>query len=162
MPTPPKRAETLQKHLTPAQIEARAGAEAAAQTAAPLVKPKLMAGNAAAGRYWRQITRRMEGLELLDGLDSEMLGAYCVMLARAEQLNRVCAQVSKELERAGETGAVLEGLARLDGVVAKLHTLERNLLQYAERLGLTPNGRARLARKRAEAAVDPDGDLFGD
>ena len=162
MPTPPKRAEALRKHLAPAQLEARAGAEAAAQAGAPLVKPKLMAGNAAAGRDWRQITRRMEGLDLLDGLDSEMLGAYCVMLARAEQLNRVCAQVSRELQRAGDTGAVLEGLARLDGVVAKLHTLERNLLQYAERLGLTPNGRARLAHRRAQPQEDPDGDLFGD
>ena len=39
-----------------------------------------------------------------------------------------------------------------------------NILQYAEKLGLTPAGRVRLAQKRAAAAEakDPDGDLFGD
>jgi hypothetical protein len=48
-------------------------------------------------------------------------------------------------------------------VTAKLQTLERNLLTYADKLGLTPTGRVRLAQKRAEAATfDPDGDLYGD
>jgi len=48
----------------------------------------------------------------------------------------------------------------------KMQSLERNILQYAEKLGLTPSGRVRLAQKRAQAAAaaqaDPDGDLFGD
>ena len=46
-----------------------------------------------------------------------------------------------------------------------MQSLERNILQYAEKLGLTPSGRVRLAQKRAAAAAenkDPDGDLFGD
>ena len=54
---------------------------------------------------------------------------------------------------------------RLDAVSAKMQSLERNILQYAEKLGLTPSGRVRLAQKRAAAAAesrDPDGDLFGD
>ena len=41
-----------------------------------------------------------------------------------------------------------------------------NILQYAEKLGLTPSGRVRLAQKRAQAAAgaraDPDSDLYGD
>ena len=47
-----------------------------------------------------------------------------------------------------------------------MQSLERNILQYAEKLGLTPSGRVRLAQKRAQAAAgaraDPDSDLYGD
>ena len=51
----------------------------------------------------------------------------------------------------------------MDTLTGKLQALERNLLQYAEKLGLTPTGRVRLAQKRAQAAApEPDGDLFGD
>ena len=51
-------------------------------------------------------------------------------------------------------------------VDGKMQPLERNILQYAEKLGLTPSGRVRLAQKRAQAAAeartDPDSDLYGD
>ena len=56
--------------------------------------------------------------------------------------------------------------AKLDAVSGKMQSLERNILQYAEKLGLTPSGRVRLAQKRAQAAAearaDPDSDLYGD
>ena len=59
-----------------------------------------------------------------------------------------------------------QALKVLDAVSGKMQSLERNILQYAEKLGLTPSGRVRLAQKRAQAAAearaDPDGDLFGD
>ena len=59
--------------------------------------------------------------------------------------------------------ALIEAASKLDALTGKLQALERNLLQYAEKLGLTPSGRARLAQKRAQAAApDPDSDLFGD
>jgi len=55
-------------------------------------------------------------------------------------------------------------VSKLDTVNGKMQSLERNILQYAEKLGLTPSGRIRLAQKRAEQAAvkDPDSDLFGD
>ena len=58
---------------------------------------------------------------------------------------------------------LVEAAAKLDALTGKLQALERNILQYAEKLGLTPSGRVRLAQKRAQAAAEePDGDLFGD
>ena len=53
---------------------------------------------------------------------------------------------------------------RLDGLIGKLQGHEKTLLSYADKLGMTPEARARLARKRAaqETARDPDDDLFGD
>ena len=57
----------------------------------------------------------------------------------------------------------VEAVGKLDALTGKLQALERNILQYAEKLGLTPSGRVRLAQRRAqEAAAEPDDDLFGD
>lgn len=58
---------------------------------------------------------------------------------------------------------LVEAAAKLDALTGKLQALERNILQYAEKLGLTPSGRVRLAQRRAKAAAEePDDDLFGD
>ena len=142
MPTPPKAVDNMSKNLT---AEERALREQAEQGVIPdrgrevcLERPAVMAKNAAAGRYWKKVLARMQGLVILD---------------------------SKQLKEAqDDPEAVTEAVAKLDAVSGKMQSLERNILQYAEKLGLTPSGRIRLAQKRAEqaAAKDPNGDLFGD
>ena len=88
MPTPVKTVANLQKNLTAAERDAREAAEHEIlpdrQQGVKLVMPKLMVGNTVAKRYWKQILARMEGLDILDDLDSEALGVYCSMLAREE------------------------------------------------------------------------------
>lgn len=169
MPTPPKALDSMNKNLTQAERLAREQAEEGVipdrGRAVRLERPAIMAGNAAAGRYWKKVLTRMEGLVILDDLDSDALGVYCVMMARYEQQCRLLAMAMRELKGAGDDPeAVTEAVSRLDTVSGKMQSLERNILQYAEKLGLTPSGRIRLAQKRAEqaAAADPDGDLFGD
>jgi len=169
MPTPPKAVDNMTKNLTEAERRRREQAE---EGVLPdrgrdvrLEKPAIMTKNAAAGRYWKKVLARMEGLVILDDLDSDALGVYCVMMARYEQQCKVLAMATMQLKDArGDPEAVSEAAARLDAVSGKMQSLERNILQYAEKLGLTPSGRIRLAQKRAEqaAAKDPDGDLFGD
>jgi len=62
-----------------------------------------------------------------------------------------------------EPDDILEAMGKLNVLHGKLHALDRTLLQYAEKLGLTPSGRVRLAQQRAKAAEpEPDDDLFGD
>lgn len=57
---------------------------------------------------------------------------------------------------------LVEAVSKLDTLTGKLQALERNILQYADKLGLTPAGRVRFAQKRAQAAAaEPDDDLFG-
>lgn len=171
MPTPSKALENMSKNLTNDERQLREQAE---QGVIPdrdreiqLERPAIMAKNAAAGRYWRKVLERMRGLVILDDLDSDALGVYCVMMARYETQCKLFALVSKELQQAeGDQKAVESAVSKLDTVAGKMQSLERNILQYAEKLGLTPSGRIRLAQKRAqtaaEAAADPDGDLFGD
>lgn len=169
MPTPPKALDSMSKNLT---AEERLVREQAEKGVIPdrggealLEKPAIMTKNAAAGRYWRKVLERMRGLVILDDLDSDALGVYCVMMARYEQQCKLLSLVSKQLKEAvDDPEAVAEAVSKLDTVNGRMQSLERNILQYAEKLGLTPSGRIRLAQKRAEQAAvkDPDGDLFGD
>lgn len=169
MPRPIKALEAMEKHLTEAERQARLKAQQETMpdrgAATCLVAPKFMAGNAAAKRYWKQILQRMDGYAILDDLDSEALGVYCTMLAREEMLSKQLSRLSKEIAKLPDLSQQLEALIQIDGINSKLQSLERTMLQYAEKLGLTPTGRVRLAQKRAAqtgGAVSPDDDLYGD
>lgn len=171
MPTPVKSLDNMNKNLT---NEERALREQAEEGVIPdrgresrMEKPAIMTKNAAAGRYWRKVLERMKGLVILDDLDSDALGVYCVMMARYENQCKLLSLAAKQLKDAkDDPEAIANAAAKLDAVSGKMQSLERNILQYAEKLGLTPSGRVRLAQKRAQAAADaradPDGDLFGD
>lgn len=137
MPAQVKADENIQKHRTRAEIAAREAAEAAylPQRRAKLKMPAAVKEDKAAAVYWRSILKRMEGTAILDDLDTEILGIYCLGLARRDRLDEI----------------------------KSLLALEKQLLSYADKLGLTPEGRVRLARKKAAQDADavPD-DLFGD
>lgn len=196
MPSAVKNSANMTKHLTQAELEARRQAEEEVlpqRQKAKLKKPGFISGSRQANAYWNQILKRMEGLALLDDLDSEMLAGYCSMLARRDQTITLISQLMDRLGVAGAVDAgkarkkklsamtdgewessaappemtadeLIEAVSKLDTLTGKLQALERNLLQYAEKLGLTPTGRVRLAQKRAQAAAEPepDDDLFGD
>lgn len=171
MPTPPKALDNMSKNLTDEERQFRQQAEEGVipdrGRESRMEKPAIMTKNAAAGRYWKKVLDRMDGLVILDDLDSDALGVYCVMMARYETQCRLLASASKALKDAkSDPEAVADAVSKLDTVSGKMQSLERNILQYAEKLGLTPSGRVRLAQKRAQAAADarsdPDGDLYGD
>ena len=198
MPAATINSENRTKHLTQAEAELRQQAEREVipqRKKLKLKKPAFVARNKRANAYWNQILKRMEGLVLLDDLDSEMLAGYCSMLARRDQtillVNDLYARLGvsgaveplpgkkpdgalsdEEWERSAQAppdpmtpDELIEAVSKLDTMTGKLQALERNLLQYAEKLGLTPSGRVRLAQKRAAAAAenkDPGGDLVGD
>ena len=171
MPTPSKLTENMDKNLTAQEREARAQAE---QDVIPdrgghieLNPPPIMTGIPGALGFWKRTLERMEGLAILDNLDSDALGVYCVMMARYKQQCTLLNQASKALKEAGKDLEKVESaLGKIDAVSAKMTTLEKTILQYADKLGLTPSGRVRLAQRRAAvaaaAASDQDGDLFGD
>ncbi len=171
MPTPVKSLDNMRKNLTEEERQLREHAEEGVipdrGRESRMEKPAIMTKNAVAGRYWRKVLERMDGMVILDDLDSDALGVYCVMMARYETQCKLLSLASKQLKDAqDDPQAIADAATKLDAVSGKMQSLERNILQYAEKLGLTPSGRVRLAQKRAQAAadakVDPDGDLFGD
>ena len=168
MPEAVKSSTNMTKHMTKAEREARLQAEddiLPRRAQRKLKKPAFISGNKRANAYWNQIMKRLEGLALLDDLDSEMLAGYCSMLARRDETILLVGQLTDRLGVADmEPDDILEAMGKLNVLHGKLHALDRTLLQYAEKLGLTPSGRVRLAQQRAKAAAEPepDDDLFGD
>lgn len=168
MPEAVKTVANMTKHLTAAQLAARQAAEAQImpeRAAVKLKPPALMQKNAAARKYWNQVVKRMEGYSILDDLDSDALGIYCVQLARYDTLCKTVQILTDEIGavKGADAKTLSDLIARLDSLSGKAQRTESNILQYADKLGLTPAGRARLAQKRAEqTAEDPDADLFGD
>ncbi|MDE7055287.1 MAG: P27 family phage terminase small subunit [Oscillospiraceae bacterium] len=168
MPETVKNSENMTKHLTNAEREIRRQAEddlLPKRIQPKLKKPKVVSSDKQANAYWNQILKRMTNVALLDDLDSEMLAGYCSMLARRDDAILLAAQLTSRLGVADmDPECILEAMGKLNVLHGKLHALDRTLLQYAEKLGLTPSGRTRLAQQRAKAAAepDPDIDLFGD
>lgn len=169
MPAKAKPLENQSKHLTNAEKKAREQAEAAVMPVRPqleLKPPNYVKTDAKAKRYWLEIVKRMEGVSILDALDGEVLAVYCTMLSRRDATHQLFTKLLKDSKAKGvdpETQATI--LGKLDGLMTKLQGQERSILQYADKLGLTPSGRVHLARKRAAQAageVGDDDDLFGD
>lgn len=144
MPANVVKLENSRKHLTNAEKEARAAAEkAVSRQTIRLTPPKYLKEDEDAFDYWKKTVKRMRGISLLDDVDTEMLAIYCQLLSRRDLLVTRFAEV------------------RSDENLKNLQAQERIIVQYADKLGLTPNGRARLAKKRAEErTVDPNADLF--
>lgn len=166
MATPAKAADNLRRNMSQAEREAREQAEselAPARESITLEPPPGVRGDTRARRYWESILRRAEGMRLLDDLDAEMLGAYCTMLARRDALSALLRRGISEARKGKlTTDERIAALDKVDSLNGKVLSMERNILQYADKLGLTPSGRIRLARQRAENLVrDGDEDLFG-
>ena len=167
----PKPLENMQKNLTDAEREARAQAEAEIMPVREAKAldmdnpPRSLKSDAGAKAYWAQTLNRMEGLAILDDLDADMLSVYCSTLSRRDALNKLCGQLMRD-SRKDKASAEdqLDKVSNLDTLLSKVLKHETQLLTYAEKLGLTPSGRVRLARQRA-AAVAEQGEvnyLFGD
>lgn len=165
LPTPVKSVKNMSKHLTSAEretredLEARTGAAAGAGDGkrCKLTKPRMLKGDKAAAAHWTRILKVMKGLEILDALDADILGIYCAKLARRDELQE------EYLSRRADYAAShdLEDLKAIVDIEDAMRPIERELLNYAGKLGLTPESRARLARRLAEQEDDdPDADLF--
>lgn len=138
---------TMRKHQTLQEKESRKKEEERMKrTEVRLSAPDKVRRDAAAKKYWNRYVREIRELELLDNLDADMLGSYCMILARLDRIQEMLGDGEPDMD-----------------VVTKLESTERNALAYAQKLGLTPESRARLAKRRAEELPeDPDADLWGD
>lgn len=126
------------KHWTKSEVERR---RQAAQTITrtrpkPPKPPDWVKHSIELYAVWRRIIADAKELELFDALDANALATYCAL------------EVAKQ--KALEEGEYLV-----------FEKLAKTALQYAKALGLTPEARARLAKRRADAEVtDPNADLF--
>lgn len=168
-----KTLDNMDKHLTEVEITARADAEASLRGSDAILRRKDSKGgylcpkslNAQARTVWREVLKRTEDVDLLEDPDIHVLEIYCSMVARIATLREEINKLEERLDDTDwdSTKDWVKALQTLDSLQGKVLTLEKTVLSYADKLGLTPSSRAHLARKRADAAIeaDPDGDLFG-
>ena len=104
MPTPVKALDNMSKNLTEEERQLRQEAEEGVipdrGRESRMEKPAIMTKNSAAGRYWKKVLERMDGLVILDDLDSDALGVYCVMMARYETQCKILSLAAKQLKDA--------------------------------------------------------------
>ncbi len=172
MAKPSKKTANMAKHLTKAEMDARQSAEASMTRSGPQ-KPrrarKLITGDKAARVYWDSIWAQAEELDLLDVIDEYALAGLCSQLAMRDRLAVLTPALLDRLDQISADELDDEALNNLASCLKNATALsnqrmkvDSQILAYAEKLGLTPSGRARLAVRKAEAdAVDPDDDLFG-
>lgn len=136
------------KHWTKDEVEAR---EQAAQKMKRKKKPRLkmpdwLDENAAA--VWKKTIKDMKDLDLLDRADEDVLAVYCNAVARHKEYS---CQALKKMKKSPLASVEMTRAAQ---------SFARLIIQYADKLGLNPNSRARLAKKIADKGPDPNADLF--
>lgn len=130
MPTPPKRLENTRKHWTNQEIAARERAEQGLQRSTRVVLRAPAWLNDDARRVWDGVKRKLRGIDLLDNLDTELLAIYCDAVAQYQ--------------------VIVQNKPLSDEQTKQAQSWARLVASYAEKLGLSPNSRARLAKKKAE------------
>ena len=122
------------KHWTKAQVEARQAAAEGMQREAPtkLRVPGWL--NPAARKVWANVIRQARKLDLYDILDTDMLGLYCDAVV---QYREIVAQEQKTVDD-----------------IKALQAWARIIAGQADKLGLTPQSRARLIKKKADELLD--------
>ena len=122
------------KHWTKAQVEARQAAAEGMQREAPtkLRVPSWL--NAEARKVWKNVTRQAKKLDLYDMLDGDMLGMYCDAVVQYREITELADKTVDDIKAA-------QAWARIIG-------------SFADKLGLTPQSRARLIKKKADEILD--------
>ena len=141
------------KHWTKKEVEARQRA-AAKMTRAKKKSLKMPDWlDEEAQKVWKKTLRDMKDFDVLDKVDEDVFAAYCDAVARHKEL-------SETIRREGYTIVNASGsLAEAPWVKTQL-SYARLIIQYSDKLGLSANSRARLARKIAQEETDPNADLF--
>jgi len=152
MPTPPKTYVNIKKHLTNSERAARLNAEGELKR---IKRPQLRCPkwlDQDARKIFEETKKRLKGLQLLDNADVEMLGIYCDAVAKYRAASQMLARLDeKELPLAGEDE------------IKSCQSWARLIASYAEKMGLTPTARARLAKRKAEhGPMDPLEQLLDD
>lgn len=100
---------------------------------------------------WCYVLENAADMNIFDNLDRDALGSYCAIVSRAAYLRQ---KYRSSVLGHRKTADVMD-------YMRELRMLEAQQLNYASKLGLTPESRMRLARGSADEDVDDGGGLYG-
>lgn len=149
------RGRTGGKHWTAAEVQARqvAQEQGKRERRITLKPPAWLKENEEAMATWKEITRKLRGIELLDNLDTELLAVYCDAIVKYRECSK---RLAMPVHREDDLPP-----APIDDTIKATQAWARIVATYADKLGLTPGGRARLAKRKAEKIIDPFAESFG-
>lgn len=146
MATPVKVLENTTKHWTNAEKQQRTSAENGLRREKINIRmPAYLKSDKDAVYFWKKTIKEAAGIELYDNTDADTLATYCQLMSRIKYLRQRYETAKGDLDLAKE--------------LRQQETLQK---QYASALGLTPESRVRLARKRTAAIKDDADDLYGE
>lgn len=149
----PKKSGNIQGHLSAEELEERARKENALRRENVEIRmPESLSNDIIGQQIWAQTLNDADTFGIFDNLDSETLGSYCSIVSRITSLRK---KYISALNGHRKNADVLE-------LSKELRLLESSQLNYAGKLGLTPESRVRLAQKLVPPETDPDDDLYGD
>lgn len=141
------------KHWTKEEIKKR---EAAARKLKPKVKVDLRMPDwldDEAAKVWNKTIEDMKQYEILEKIDEDVLATYCDAVAKYKELTGMIAEK-------GYTSYTATGSLTISPYVKGQQSYARIMMQYADKLGLNANSRARLAKKIADEEDDENANLF--
>lgn len=141
------------KHWTAAEVAAREKA-AAKVTRAKRIGMRMPDWlNEEAQKVWKKTIRDMQGFDILDKIDEDILAIYCDTVARYKEC-------TEKIEEQGYMTVNQLGTETINAYVRAQQGYRTSLMQYATKLGITAEARARLAKKIADKELDPNAELF--
>jgi P27 family predicted phage terminase small subunit len=106
---------------------------------------------------WKKTMSSLKGFDILDVIDSDILALYCNTMADYIK----CVEMLNE-NKNGLTTINKMGTEEMSPYVKAQHRYMGLIAQYADKLGISPDARARLAKKIADEELKPKDDDFGD
>lgn len=147
-----KSVANIEGHLTSAEREQREKAEERFHRDQVLMQlPDYLEGDEVGQRVWIQVLNDAENFGIFDNLDRETLGTYCSVTSRIVYLR-------------GKYMAAIRGHRKNEEILEyskELRMLEAQQINFAGKMGLTPESRARLAQKMSVEEEDIGGGLYG-
>jgi P27 family predicted phage terminase small subunit len=142
------------KHWTKEQVAKRAAAAHKVKRKKPVKLKVPFWLDDEARQVWKKTLKDIAGLDLLDKLDEEVLAVYCDAVIRYRE-------ATLKVRLNGYTTMNAQGTETVSPYVRTAQSYARIMMQYADKLGLNPNSRARLAKNIADTEDDdPNADLF--
>lgn len=148
------------KHWTKEEVDRRTAAAQKLQRKAPIrfVVPIWLDDEAR--KVWKKTLKDLSGMDILDKVDEESLAIYCDAVVRYRD-------TTLKIREHGYVTENAQGTESVSPYVKAAQSYARIMMQYADKLGLTPNGRARLAKKIADTGSEnekakKEKSMFGD
>jgi P27 family predicted phage terminase small subunit len=141
------------KHWTRNQVDKRTEAAQKFQRKAKVKLRMPVWLDDEAKKVWKKTIKDMSEFEILDNVDADSLAVYCDAVARYQE-------ATLKVREDGYTTISAQGTESVSPYVKAAQSYARIMMQYADKLGLNANARARLSKKKADEGADPNADLF--